>query len=208
MISTKFDEENKLVSFEYQSKLKGADNNILSCTFEQFDQFDIASQFLVVICGENPTYLNVRKDITDAKYLQLQQNQSSIQSIDQLLQKELNLIALVNQKYRKSSKSWSYRYSIFSKLSDIIQKASLAIELIKKEVNFCNHCNIYEPRNYYIWTYRLQIIALAWNTLSSSMFKKLVQEEIFSINEHLKKQPKDSSAQHYVDQIKSDYNQD
>ena len=64
---------------------------------------DSASQQLLLICGENPTVLNIRYDIT---LIKLTLNPSDAETI---ITRELSLLRLVNQKYRKSAKSWSYR---------------------------------------------------------------------------------------------------
>jgi hypothetical protein len=65
----------------------------------------------VLICGENPTYLSVRKDITDIKRMIYSGKN------DEIIKQELKIIGLVNQKYRKSSKSWAIRFHLLSHLS-------------------------------------------------------------------------------------------
>ena len=87
-----------------------------TCATQDWEKIDIFSKQLMLLAGENPTYLNVRYDIT---LLECILNPADK---DDILIKELELLALVNQKYRKSSKSWAIRQAYLNQLSYMKEK--------------------------------------------------------------------------------------
>ena len=82
--------------------------------YDNLEASDTASKVLALIAGENPTYLNVRYDITMIKIKE--------GGGDEVIEKELRFIKLINQKYRKSSKSWSIRQQLIPMLTYINSK--------------------------------------------------------------------------------------
>ena len=115
---------------------------------------------MILVSGECPTYLNTRLDLVNIKIT------FNPGDKDDIIINELALLALVNQKYRKSSKSWGLRQTLLRKLTffgknpeenkvSYDDTESLFVERLKKELQHCDKCNVHEPRNYYVWMHRL-----------------------------------------------------
>ncbi|TNV85745.1 hypothetical protein FGO68_gene16035 [Halteria grandinella] len=145
---------------------------------------------LSLIAGENPTYLNVRYDIT---FIQIKE---AGKESDKIIEREMQFLRLINQKYRKSSKSWSTRQQLIQALSYVQSKQlEQTQQLIKKEVDLLDICNIHEPRNYYVWQHRKFILKLAKTIMPSGDLVGLINSEKLKFSEG----KPDASAQEYID---------
>ena len=85
-----------------QSQGNLMDHDKVLMTMEEFERVDKASRVLVLISGETPTYLNVWYDIV---LIRIRLSEKP----DPIIIASLKHLSLVNQKYRKSSKSWHLR---------------------------------------------------------------------------------------------------
>eukprot|EP00347_Sterkiella_histriomuscorum_P007203 403349864 len=181
---------------------------------KDFQEIDSASKLLVLLAGENPTYLNIRYDLTNIKLKivklqeesQLLANQVEYLDADMIIEQELKFLALINYKYRKSSKSWAIRLQLLLKLTFVKnEEADKILVRLIQELELCDNCNIHEPRNYYVWTHRLEIMKLAKRLLNEEVFNNLKTQDLEKTQRHLKIQQKDMSAKSYHDQISCNF---
>jgi len=121
------------------------DSNRVLITMAEFEKVEKASKVLILLSGETPTYINVWYDTVQIR-MRLSQMPNPIIVL------ALKHLSLVNQMYRKSSKSWHLRQCLIREFKDLNSEELNGV--ILNDLKLCDTCNAHDQRNYYNWTHR------------------------------------------------------
>lgn len=204
------------LSRDFRSIYKSLKNEVVDTGSEHFgDQMMKVLTCLLLVCPDHATAWADRRRIILRKL-----NQEPQMDDDEnlkVLEKELDYLDLLFTQHSKATNAWAYRIWVWKKIayfymknesmhfkpeSTEIQSKTLH-DVLTKEIRMCNLIAEKYPKNYYCWTYRLNVIShyVEFNRNEFAV-KQLMESEInWLTNVWLQQHVSDHSAAHYGGEI-------